>query len=216
MADGDRVQLFDEWAAGYDESVETYTGFPFDGYERVLDEVTRQADVRSGMSVLDLGVGTGKLAERFCECGCCVWGLDFSTRMLAICHRKLPQIELIKADVHGDWPIDVDQRFDRIVSGYLLHEFDLASKTRLLRRLVERHLESEGRVVIGDVAFETTDTREEARRKYDDLWDEDEHYWAADEAIAALEKIGVTVSYVQVSFCCGVFLIERTNGQTDA
>ena len=215
MADSDRVQLFDEWAAGYDESVESHTGFPFEGYERVLDEVTRQAAVGAGMSVLDLGVGTGRLAERFVDLGCEVWGLDFSTKMLAICHRKLPRVELIKADVHGDWPIDVDQRFDRIVSGYLLHEFDLDSKIRLLRRLVERHLTPVGRVVVGDVAFETGDTRDEAHRKYDDLWDEDEHYWVADEAIAALAKIGVAASYSQVSFCCGVFMMIPPSGQAD-
>ena len=88
--------------------------------------------------------------RRFLERGCDVWGLDFSLEMLAKVHRKFPQVELLKADIKGDWPIDVDRHFDRVVSAYVLHEFDLESKVRLLRKLVCDHLIGGGRVVVGD------------------------------------------------------------------
>ncbi|MBD3349512.1 MAG: methyltransferase domain-containing protein [Candidatus Eisenbacteria bacterium] len=215
-----RVDLFDEWAETYDESVSGYEGFPFEGYDEVLGEIARAADPRAGMLVLDLGIGTGRLAARFLEAGCSVWGLDFSVKMLAKAHERLPQVELIKADVLGDWPIDRDKRFDRVVSGYVLHEFDLDSKVRLISRLVNQHLSPSGRMVVGDISFETAAEREaakkrwsgswdEARQKWQgSLWDEDEHYWAADEAKRALSGLSLRVEYRQVSFCGGVYVIQ--------
>ena len=194
---------------------------PRDGSER--------ARVEPGMEVLDIGIGTGNLAGRLLDLGCEVWGLDFSLRMLAKVHEKYPQIELVKADIKGDWPIDVDHRFDRVVSAYALHEFDLKSKVRLLHKLVRDHLSDGGRVVIGDVSFPTRGARDEAPERYGRrvdaetgeeriVWDYDEFYWAADEAVEALAAAGLTACYEQVSFCGGVYVIERTAapGEDDA
>jgi putative AdoMet-dependent methyltransferase len=220
----ERVKLFDVWADTYDDSVRDYQGFPFEGYEDVLAEIARCADVSPGMVVLDLGIGTGGLAQRFLDRNCTVWGLDFSVKMLAKVHARFPQVELIKADLLGDWPIDHDQRFDRIVSGYVLHEFDLASKVRLIERLVSRHLIDDGHMVVGDISFATRAGRDEAQRKWrgtwdekkqawqGSLWDEDEHYWAADEFSEAVDRVGLrVVSYHQVSFCGGVYAIDAAD-----
>ncbi len=222
----EREQLFDEWAASYDESVDGYSGFPFEGYEQVLELIAKRAGVEAGMEVLDLGIGTGNLSGRLLKFECAVWGLDFSPKMLAKVHGKYPQIELLKADIKGDWPIDVDRRFDRVVSAYVLHEFDLESKIRLLRKLVCDHLVEGGRVVVGDISFPTRIVRDEAEKRFSGtwdekrqrwegcLWDEDEHYWAADEAIEALAAVGLTARYAQVSFCGGVYVIERTGSES--
>ncbi len=220
-----REQLFDEWAASYDESVDGYSGFPFEGYEQVLDLIAKRAGVEAGMEVLDLGIGTGNLSGRLLKSECAVWGLDFSLRMLAKVHGKYPRIELLKADIRGDWPIDVDRHFDRVVSAYVLHEFDLESKIRLLRKLVCDHLVEGGRLVVGDISFPTRTARDEAEKRFSgtwdekrqrwegSLWDEDEYYWAADEAIEALAAVGLTACYGQVSFCGGVYVIERTGAE---
>ena len=220
----ERVRLFDEWAETYDESVVDYVGFPFEGYVEVLDTVTRLSDAASGMTVLDLGIGTGQLSERFLKLGCAVWGLDFSVKMLAAARAKFPQIELIKADLLGDWPIDHDQRFDRIVSGYVFHELDSVSKTRLIKRLTGGHLVPGGRMVVGDISFPTVAARDDAQRRWQgtwdeakrewngSLWDEAEHYWASDEAAESLKTVSVVVDYTQVSFCGGVYVI-RADGE---
>ena len=42
----------------------------------------------------------------------------------------------------------------------------------------------------------------------DGLWDEDEHYWAADESIRVLSRLGLRVEYLQVSSCGGVYVME--------
>jgi putative AdoMet-dependent methyltransferase len=202
-----RVWLFDDWAEHYDQSVQDDGGFPFDGYEQVLDEITRAAGAQGGMKVLDLGVGTGNLATRFAALGCDIWGIDFSAEMLAKAIEKLPQAVLVQADLLSDWPRELDYRFDRIVSAYLLHEFDLSTKVKLLRGLTERHLAVKGCIVVGDIAFPTSGARDQARRKWADLWDEEEYYWAADEVADTCERVGLQVTYKQVSSCGGVFVI---------
>jgi putative AdoMet-dependent methyltransferase len=215
-----RVALFEEWALRYDESVRDCRGFPFEGYDEVLGTIVRLAEPRAGTTVLDLGIGTGKLAERLVAVGATVCGMDFSARMLAKARARLPAIELIKADLIGDWPLEPNRRFDRIVSSYVLHEFDLGSKVRLLARLIGRHLAPGGWMVIGDTSFATARDREAAHEEQRDrwdaeesvwkggLWDEDEHYWAADESVRALAEKGLRVEYRQVSVCGGVYVME--------
>ncbi len=207
-----RVQLFDDWAEHYDASTEKDEGFPFGGYARVLDVVMEAAEPEPGMDVLDLGIGTGKLAARFAALGCNVWGIDFSAEMLARARERLERAVLVRADLLGKWPPELACRFERIVSAYVLHEFELSEKVTLLRRLSEQHLAAGGRIVIGDVTFPTVAARELARRRWETLWDEEEYYWAADVAAEALMSVGLSVNYEQISSCAGVFVIEPAEG----
>jgi len=201
--------LFDHWAPHYDESVRSSSKtFPFAGYEQVLKEIVHRADVETSMHILDLGTGTGNLAKRFIELGGRVWGLDYSEAMLAQAREKCPQETFIQADLHGDWPSFLDHRFDRIVSAYAFHHFDLSTKVKLIEQGMHL-LKDHGRIVIGDISFETAASREQAHKQWDSLWDDTEYYWAGDEAIAALDKIGLHTTYTQVSFCAGVFTVER-------
>lgn len=207
MNDQDGKQLFDAWATSYDASVGD-EDFPFIGYAQLLDTIVRLADVEPGMSVLDLGTGTGNLAARFAAPGCEVWGTDFSAEMLARARAKLPGVKLVQADLSGEWPDVLARRFDRVVSAYVLHHFDLAGKVDLLCRLARNHLAAGGRLVIGDVAFQDREMRAQAHARWAQSWDEDEFYWAADEARDACATAGLRAVYTQVSICCGVFVIE--------
>ena len=207
MSQQDRSRLFDDWAERYDCSVQSATGL-HEGYERVLGQVVRSADARPGMRVLDLGVGTGNLARCFIAMGCEVWGLDFSPAMLDKARAKVPQVTLVQMDLLQDiWPGELAQgRFDRIVSTYVFHEFDLATKVRLLERLTRDHLVAQGRIVVGDVAFPSLHALQQAGA---DHWDEDEYYWDANEAIAACQAAGLKATYEQVSSCGGVFVVRN-------
>ena len=204
----DRSWLFDNWAARYDHSVRSEDRFPFEGYERVLDEIVRLAAVRSRMHVLDLGVGTGNLAKRFVARGCTVWGVDFSAAMLSKSRAKLPRAKLVQADLLGDWPVELDQPFDRIVSAYVFHEFELSTKIALLQRLALCNLVEGGRIVVGDIAFRSVQARNRAHDRWTSLWDAQEHYWVADEVMPCFEHAGLRGRYSQVSTCGGVFVLE--------
>jgi ubiquinone/menaquinone biosynthesis C-methylase UbiE/predicted N-acetyltransferase YhbS len=208
----ERTRLFDRWAEDYDATLAP-AGFPFDGYDRVLDEVVRLAEVKPRMQVLDLGIGTGNLAIRFVQAGCAVWGMDFSAEMLTKARAKLPNGVLLQADLLGDWPMELQRRFDRVVSAYVLHEFDLGTKVRLLHRIAAHHLAAGGRIVIADIAFASVADRAQASQQWADSWDADEFYWAADEAGAACARVGLHVTYRQISSCGGVFTL--TLGEAD-
>ena len=124
---------------------------------------------------------------------------------LAIAREKVPQVTLVQMDLTGEWPSVLQQRFDRIVANFVLHEFDLATKVSLLRRLVTDHLVVHGRIVIGDVAFATAAARHESGAE---AWDEDEFYWAADETAVACAGSDLAISFQPVSWCTGVFAFE--------
>jgi len=212
MSQTDRTQLFDRWAENYDATIGP-TRFPFDGYDQVLGEVVRLAEVMPHMQVLDLGTGTGNLAVRFIRAGCAVWGIDFSAAMLAKAQAKLPHTVLVQADLMRDWPMELQRPFDRVVSAYVLHEFDLETKVRLLHRIVAHHLTAGGRIVVADIAFPSVEDRTQASKQGADSWDADEFYWAADEASAACARVGLQVAYKQVSSCGGVFTFMDTGGR---
>ena len=204
MPEYSRLPIFERWAERYDQSVQAKEGL-FASYDLILAEVVRAAAVEPGMRVLELGIGTGNLARKFVTLGCEVWGIDFSPAMLAKARQKVPQVTLLQMDLTGDWPEVLKQRFDRIVANFVLHEFDLAAKINLLQRLANHHLVDQGLIVIGDVAFATAEARQQSGAA---AWDEDEYYWAADETMAACTGRGLEVTFKQISWCTGVFVIN--------
>jgi len=208
MKQPDRSSLFDNWAGSYDARVASDPdGFPFAGYEQVLERVVGLADVKPEMRILDLGIGTGNLAARFVHRGCEVWGLDFSAEMLARARAKLPQIYLIQADLLSDWTTELRGSFDRVVSAYVFHEFDLETKVGLLEQIFSHCLLLRGLVVIADIAFPDARSRTAASQHWQ--FDEDEYYWSADETIGACEQVALQVAYEQISSCAGVFTFTR-------
>ncbi len=197
---------FDDWADTYDASI-AIDGFPFYGYQEALEKTVALADSRPGMTLLDLGTGTGNLALHFGRLGCELWCTDFSEPMLAKARLKLPLAQFCLQDLRSAWPADLPLRFDRIVSAYVFHHFELEEKIRIVRDLVQEHLISGGRLVIADVAFPNRSAQERLKKKLGGEW-EDEYYWIADESIPILEKAGLKVKYVQVSSFAGVFSLQ--------
>jgi putative AdoMet-dependent methyltransferase len=203
-------ELFNTWAANYDQLLaDGNASVSFEGYEDVLSETVTQARPEQGMQVLDLGTGTGNLAARFVSAGCEVWGTDLSDAMLEKAKVKLPHTHLVRSDLRAKtWPHSLNRRFDRIVSAYVWHEFDLGFKLGLLKRLTRDYLTSRGQVVIADISYPDQSARAQACAYWGSLWSEEEHYWAADETIAACQAIGLSCTYQQVSSCAGVFVFE--------
>jgi putative AdoMet-dependent methyltransferase len=198
---------FDDWATQYDQDVDG-EGFPFTGYQRVLTEIVRLADVRAGMTLLDLGVGTGNLAERFLPSECELWCTDFSGQMLEQARVKLPSAHRFLHDLRQPFPPDLTRRFDRIVSAYVFHHFELDEKIRIIDRLMQESLVPGGRLVIGDISFPTQSALSAVRQAAGDQWD-DELYWVADEALPALRAIHMKAAYFQISDCAGIYQLSR-------
>ncbi len=202
-------QDFDEWAEEYDASVLATDGFPFGEYARVLRHAVALAAAEPLNSVLDLGIGTGNLAQYFVELGCRVWGIDFSAKMLGLARSKLPMVRLAKADILGAWPGEFHRRYDRLVSAYVFHHFEPGEKVDLLLRLSRDHVTPRGRIIVADIAFPSVAALELARVRWADAWDE-EHYWVAERDVPACEGAGLAVHYEQVVEFAGVFAVQAS------
>jgi putative AdoMet-dependent methyltransferase len=198
---------FDEWAQTYDRSI-TSDRFPFQGYENLLDMIVALANAKPGMSVLDLGAGTGNLALCFAALGCDLWCSDFSPSMLEKARQKLPTAHFVLHDLRSGWPLEIDRSFDRIVSAYVFHHFELEEKVRIIHSLVKDRLVPDGQLIIGDIAFQNAAAQENMKIFTGDQW-EDEFYWLANKSLAALANANLRVEYTQVSVCAGVFNIRN-------
>jgi putative AdoMet-dependent methyltransferase len=199
---------FDDWAGTYDNSI-SIDQFPFYGYQDLMARIVALAEPRPGLAVLDLGTGTGNLALPFARAGCSLCCTDFSEPMLAQARRKLPGAQFLLHDLRTPLPLELQRPFDRIVSAYVFHHFELDEKIRILRGLLP-HLAPGGQIILGDIAFQNRSALEQVKAKVKDDWD-DEFYWLADEALAALTEAGIQAEYAQVSSCAGVFVLLATN-----
>ena len=195
---------FDDWAESYDASVSNEK-FPFTGYQQLMTEVVALAELRPRMSVLDLGSGTGNLATGFARKGCELWCTDFSAPMLEQARQKLPDAHFLLHDLSMEFPAEWQRPFDRIVSAYVFHHFELDEKVRILRGLLPR-LAPGGRMVLADIAFPDQAALDKVKAGAGQGW-EDEFYWLVDESLPTLEEAWLRVSYRQVSVCAGVFVL---------
>lgn len=199
-------QGFDLWADGYDKSVglsDEANTYPFAGYKAVLGRIFQEVTQCEKPDVLDIGFGTGTLTTRLYQRGCEIWGQDFSKEMLRIAAEKMPKARLFRGDFsEGLVPQLARMRYDFIIATYSLHHLTDAQKVSLLHTLCGC-LKPGGKILIGDVAFETRAALEECRAAAGAEWDEDEIYFVADE----LRESFARLRFEQISACAGVIEI---------
>lgn len=91
---------------------------------------------KKGERILDIGCGTGNLANTLHEVGADIVGIDFSTNMIAQAKQKYPHIAFHVADATK---LTYEQEFDAIFSNATLHwikqpEAAIASMYRALKQ----------------------------------------------------------------------------------
>ena len=199
---------FDLWADGYDKAVgiseETNT-YPFAGYKEVLGGIFREILSVEKAKVLDLGFGTGTLTAKLYENGCEIYGQDFSDRMIELAKAKMPNANLYQGDfANGLVPELSTCRFDYIIGTYSFHHLSDEQKNALFSGLLDQ-LNEGGKLIIGDVAFNTRDELEKCKSESGDDWDDDEIYFVIDE----LRKTFPNLSFEQKSYCSGIICIRK-------
>ena len=199
---------FDLWADGYDKTVgisDEESTYPFAGYKKVLGFIFQTIIGVENAVVLDIGFGTGTLTTKLYEQGCSIYGQDFSTRMIALASEKMPYAHLYQGDFSKGLVEPLrDRRYDYIVATYSLHHLTDTQKRVFLSELRD-HLKENGKIIIGDVAFETRKDLERCRLAAGDAWDDDEIYFVAEE----LRKDLPGLSFTQISDCAGVLMLGR-------
>jgi malonyl-CoA O-methyltransferase len=122
---------YDRWALVYDHDANPLPALEEPFVHEVIGDV-------AGLSVLDLGCGTGRHALRLAAAGAEVTAVDFSEGMLAEARRKpgAERVRFLVHDLHDPLPMPAGA-FDRVVSGLVLeHLRDLGAFFREARRML--------------------------------------------------------------------------------
>ena len=197
---------FDLWADGYDKSVgvsDEGNVYPFAGYKKVMNRIFGEIMEHGGAKVLDIGFGTATLAKRLYDCGNEIFGQDFSRRMIEIAAEKMPGAHIYEGDFSKGLCSELlEHRYDFIVSTYALHHLDDAQKVDFINGLLPL-LNDGGKILIGDVAFNTRAEWEQCKADSGDEWDDDEIYFVFDEIKRYFPKI----AFERMSYCSGVLTL---------
>jgi putative AdoMet-dependent methyltransferase len=199
---------FDRWAAGYDQDVLNENVFPFIGYRQLMAKLVSEGSPLRGKKVLDLGCGTGNLVSFMIQEGAEAWSTDFSSEMIKIAKMKFPDLPFEVQDLRDPLPAIYPQRYDLITSAYVFHHFLLSEKIRLVKRYLNQHLNSGGKLLIGDLVFQDQSAMQQTSQAYPDTWD-DEYYWILEEDLPILEASGLKVQVFPISVCAAVLVFQQ-------
>lgn len=201
-------QGFDLWAESYEGNVDAADGrekYPFAGYKRVLNFIYSEIMGSFQKTVLDIGFGTGTLTSRLYEKGCAVFGQDFSREMIERAQARMPLAKLYCGDFAQGLAEELTKnRYDAIVATYSLHHLTDGRKVELIGALLPL-LNDNGRIYIGDVAFETREDLRKCRELTGGEWDDDEIYFVYDE----LKRSFPEMKFKRFSYCAGVLSLEK-------
>lgn len=199
---------FDLWADDYDKSVnlsEEANEYPFAGYKNVLNQIYNIIRINKNNSILDIGFGTGVLTQKLYDDGYSVSGIDFSNRMIEIARAKMPSADFIRYDFSTGLPEELSNiKFDFIISTYAIHHLTNENKIVFIKELLQ-HLNPNGKILLGDVAFETQIELENCKAANGEGWDGDEIYIVFDD----LKKHFPNAIFSKFSDCAGI--VNLTN-----
>jgi ubiquinone/menaquinone biosynthesis C-methylase UbiE len=103
---------------------------------------------RRGMSVLDVGCGTGTHLALYAAAGCRVHGVDLSPAMLERARRRLGDDADLRLSDAANLPYP-DDTFDVVVASMFLHELDETIRPAVLDEM-KRTVKPDGRVLLID------------------------------------------------------------------
>lgn len=119
-------------------------------YDGLLNEISQEADIKEGMNIIDVGVGTGNLVPKLERFGAKVTGVDFSPEALELCSKKNPSAVCHRVDISKPLTSFKDDEFDRIVSNNTLYNIDRELRPAVLKELY-RILKPGSKIVISNV-----------------------------------------------------------------
>ncbi|RKM55752.1 class I SAM-dependent methyltransferase [Butyrivibrio sp. X503] len=197
---------FDLWADGYDKSVgisDEDNTYPFAGYKKILGSIYKTIMEKPNAEVLDIGFGTATLATKLYENGCVIYGQDFSARMIELASEKMPDAHLYQGDFTQGLVEPLKQKsYDFIVATYSIHHLTDEQKVLFIKELLE-HLKDGGKILIGDVVFESRSELNECKEKCGDKWDTDEIYCVVDELRSEFPGL----SFEKMTYCSGILKV---------
>ena len=101
-----------------------------------------------GMTILDVGCGTGTHLELYQRYECNLYGLDISPSMLKVAQKRLGDAAKLDLGHATDMPYE-DNKFDLIIAMVSLHEMLPATRSAAIMEM-RRVLKEDGRILLID------------------------------------------------------------------
>jgi demethylmenaquinone methyltransferase/2-methoxy-6-polyprenyl-1,4-benzoquinol methylase len=101
-----------------------------------------------GMTVLDVGCGTGVHLELYQKAGCAVFGIDLSPSMLHVARERLGDSAQLHRGDASKMPYS-DRTFDLIIMATVLHEMSGRVRSKVITES-KRILKKDGRILLID------------------------------------------------------------------
>jgi ubiquinone/menaquinone biosynthesis C-methylase UbiE len=101
-----------------------------------------------GMTVLDVGCGTGVHLEHYQKAGCDVYGIDLSPSMLQVARKRLGEGANLHRGDASNMPYP-DKEFDLIIMSTVLHEMSRSVRSAVIKES-KRIIKKDGRFLLID------------------------------------------------------------------
>jgi SAM-dependent methyltransferase len=138
------TNYFDRHASRYDELIETVAFQLDDAYRYLAEYVSSVHPTRTGLRVLELGIGTGKFTKYLLQANptAVVTGVDASAQMIEIARRNLTQYQERLSFTQGEFPDSIpNMTFDCVVSAYAVNvAYNASSVDRVLAQMLRRQI----------------------------------------------------------------------------
>ena len=201
---------FDNWAKTYDNAIRKKLGSLdfYKNYDELLETIFTMATKNRAKAIktLEIGVGTGNLAEYFLEDNYDIIGIDQSRQMLNQSKLKFPKLKL-RLGEFLNIPYE-NNKFDTVVSTYAFHHLDEEEKKIAIAEMI-RVTKAGGKILIGDLMFES---EKEKQKKISTATEgeieeiEDEYFANVDELKEEFEKQGKKVEITRIDEL--IFILE--------
>ncbi|RWZ51282.1 class I SAM-dependent methyltransferase [Halobacillus fulvus] len=144
------VDLFDQWASSYDDTVagkDPEYREVFEGYDSMLEELAQL----SVSPVMEFGVGTANLTKKIIDQHKVVFGIEPSSEMRKIAKMKSPEAAIYAGDFLKFPKLQTPIR--SIVSSFAFHHLNQEEKSAAIQMFHEQ-LEPQGKIIFIDTLFE--------------------------------------------------------------
>lgn len=207
----------DEEAEGYDQEVSNELDPIRAGYQQLLHWVIQTAQIMPTSRVLDLGTGTGNLAQLIPDCQAldCV---DISAKMLDLARPKLghlASVRFMQADLLEAFDLGLGT-YDAVISTYAIHHLTEPEKFLLFERIWD-YLHPGGRAVFGDLMLTTAAQAETKAQAYREAGHPEvaegileEFFWSIETTQERLEGLGFRVQVQPCSDLSWGILAQRS------
>ncbi len=193
----------ESWKQTYKEKGDLWkTSYPdgyleFKGLKKLLD------NTRRGMSLLDVGIGTGEATLPFLEKGLQVTGIDISKEALEICRTKFLNLSVGPKNFHLEQSSLQEYQFPKrefdIIVDYYTSQHVSRIEQDIFYQQVNIALKSRGRFLLGQYSKDYIEVQKNLVSKGGGVFTSDNRYFCVssiDDMIERLTNIGFIIESV--------------------